>query len=227
VTVGETRKGKIARLPRTIRDEVCRRLDDGETAATILPWLNELPQVKTVLGREFAGAEISPQNLSEWRNGGFEDWLRDQERVANVGRLADLAARLAKASGGNIGEGAVAVAAGKILEQLETASDADVREIAKALVGVRAVEIESKKLDNDRRKIGQKDREIALAEQRFRRQTAELFLAWLDDRRAREIAEGKGTREFKIQQLIPLFFGERLPAPAPTSGAPPAEGPPA
>ncbi len=41
-----TGNGNIARLPRAIRDELNRRVDDGQTGKEILPWLNGLPEVK-------------------------------------------------------------------------------------------------------------------------------------------------------------------------------------
>ena len=65
--------GKIARLPRTLRDEIDRRLDENETANTILSWLNQLPEVKAT------GAVISPQNLSNWRLGAHQEWVQRQE----------------------------------------------------------------------------------------------------------------------------------------------------
>src|SRR5262245_9564361 len=74
------RRGKIGRLPRTVRNEVCRRLDDGHTAAQILPWLNELESTKRVLAELFEGKPVTAQNLSEWRAGGFAEWLNNQER---------------------------------------------------------------------------------------------------------------------------------------------------
>ncbi len=36
-----TGNGKIARLPRAIRDELNRRMGDGQTGQELLPWLNE------------------------------------------------------------------------------------------------------------------------------------------------------------------------------------------
>ena len=42
-----TGNGKIARLPRAIRDELNRRMDDGQTGKELLPWLNGLPKSKT------------------------------------------------------------------------------------------------------------------------------------------------------------------------------------
>ena len=69
------RNGKIARLPREIRNELNERLDRSEESPQLLDWLNALPEVKEVVKDHFAGVPISKQNLSEWRQGGFEEWL--------------------------------------------------------------------------------------------------------------------------------------------------------
>ena len=53
------RNGKIARLPREFREEVNRRLQDGEPGGSLLAWLNPLPGVQAVLAREFGGCRIS------------------------------------------------------------------------------------------------------------------------------------------------------------------------
>ena len=65
-----TRNGKIARLPREIRDELNRRLQKGEQGGPLLAWLNALPAVSAVLAQEFGSVAISKQNLCEWRTGG-------------------------------------------------------------------------------------------------------------------------------------------------------------
>jgi hypothetical protein len=39
-----TRNGKIARLPQEIREQVNRRLEDGEPGKQIAEWLNGLPE---------------------------------------------------------------------------------------------------------------------------------------------------------------------------------------
>ena len=59
-----THNGKIARLPRNIRDELNQRLDDGQPGGDILAWLNALPQVQAA---GFGGSGINAQNLSNCR----------------------------------------------------------------------------------------------------------------------------------------------------------------
>jgi hypothetical protein len=68
------RNGKIARLPRSIRNQLNERLDCSEESPQLLQWLNALPEVQEVVKDHFAGVPISKQNLSEWRQGGFEEW---------------------------------------------------------------------------------------------------------------------------------------------------------
>jgi hypothetical protein len=41
-----SRNGKIAHLPGNVRDELNQRLENGEEGATLLPWLNALPEVQ-------------------------------------------------------------------------------------------------------------------------------------------------------------------------------------
>jgi hypothetical protein len=84
-----TRNGKIARLPRHIRDQLNRRLQDGEEGSTLLEWLNALPAVQEVLKQSFGGQPVSKQNLSEWRQGGYRDWERHEESCELVRRLTE------------------------------------------------------------------------------------------------------------------------------------------
>ena len=79
-----TRTGKIARLPKAVREELNRRLENSESGRSLTAWLNELPEVRTVMEARFAGSAIREQNLSEWKKGGCKDWLLQQEALAMV-----------------------------------------------------------------------------------------------------------------------------------------------
>jgi hypothetical protein len=72
-------RGKIAALDGDIRKELNVRLEDGQQAPEILPWLNGLHEVREILKHGFKGVPISPQNLSAWRRGGFLFWLWQAE----------------------------------------------------------------------------------------------------------------------------------------------------
>jgi hypothetical protein len=73
---------KIARFPRHIREEVNQRLDRAEKQASILKWLNALPEVQTVLQAEFNGEPVKRQNLQSWKSGGFRNWQLHQSALA-------------------------------------------------------------------------------------------------------------------------------------------------
>jgi hypothetical protein len=94
-----TRLGKIARLPREIREELNVRLQNGEVGTLLVEWLNGLPAVQVVLKAKFDGRAVSPQNLSEWKQGGYEDWVRHQENCAFAAMLAEMSGDLEKEAG--------------------------------------------------------------------------------------------------------------------------------
>lgn len=84
-----TRNGKIARLPRAVRERLNHRLQEGEQGKKLVAWLNGLPEVRAVVAAEFAGKPIREQNLSEWRQGGYRDWLAQQEAMEVAERLGE------------------------------------------------------------------------------------------------------------------------------------------
>lgn len=95
-----TRNGKIARMPYDIREELNRRLRDGKFGTALLKWLNEQPECLEVLDDEFESRPITKQNLSEWRQGGYEDWLRKEEARQRLDVLREKASDLEKDAGG-------------------------------------------------------------------------------------------------------------------------------
>jgi hypothetical protein len=84
-------KGKIARLPRDIRNQLSRRLDDGEAGDSLLEWLNGLPEVQKVCAEQFQSVPVSKQNLSEFKQGPHQQWLRGREACELVEHLAEQA----------------------------------------------------------------------------------------------------------------------------------------
>ncbi|WP_448577453.1 hypothetical protein [Thermosphaera sp.] len=161
------------------------------------------------MAEQFAGEPIKPQNLSEWRAGGYRDWLAEEDRVEHIRRLADYAFSLAKASGGNLSEGAAAVAGGKLLQLLEAAESEQVVPVSIALAKLRDSDARMASAKALAARLAQRERELALAEQRFRRETAELFLKWYENEQARRIAESNDKPAVKMDRLIRLMFGDR------------------
>lgn len=212
-----TPKGKIARLPARLREAVNRRLHDGETAGQILPWLNSQPEVVKMLELHFEGEAVSAQNLSAWRQGGFQKWLAEREEIEATKALAAFASDLAAAAGGDMAAGAKAIATGKIMARLQSADEMDTETLlglVKATKDMHGSDVDAAKLRQAERKLANDERDLALREAKFERETAELFLKWYDDKAAREIAASKETKEVKMDALVQLIFGRKPEAQA-------------
>ncbi len=93
-----SRFGKIARLPLDIREQLNRRLQDGEIGKDLVVWLNSVPEVQAVLKAEFGDRPVNEPNLSDWRTGGYQDWLVHQDTMAQVSLLVASAKALGGAS---------------------------------------------------------------------------------------------------------------------------------
>jgi hypothetical protein len=124
-----TRKGKIARLPRHIRDELNRRLDDGEQSSHLVDWLNVQPEVLAVLAMDFNNRPITEQNLSDWKLGGFVDWQQLQESREWVRIVTDEADQVAEDSGlmplSDRVSSMAALALGKLIRGLAPGAESD------------------------------------------------------------------------------------------------------
>src|SRR2546427_6199518 len=64
--------GKIARLPKSIRDQINNWILDGLS----------YPDIIKRLGHH--GKHLKPDNLSQWKKRGFQDWLAEQAFIARV-----------------------------------------------------------------------------------------------------------------------------------------------
>jgi hypothetical protein len=71
------RNGKVARLPRALRDQVNLQLDEGKTYSQIIQWLaaNGHPG-------------FNHDNLYQWYKGGFQDWSNERAEVRNFREFA-------------------------------------------------------------------------------------------------------------------------------------------
>jgi len=98
--MSNTHIGKIGRLPKCTRDDLGRRIEDGEPGKEVVKWLNGLSGVKRVLKEQFGGRPITEQNLSEWKQGGHPQWLRQEETRLLVSNLTEQSEDLNEAADG-------------------------------------------------------------------------------------------------------------------------------
>jgi hypothetical protein len=111
-----TRNGKIARLSRDVRNQLNRRMADGEPGVRLVEWLNGLEPVRQVLAQDFGGREISQQNLSEWKQRGYQEWVARQETLACTRELAADASELTEATEGSLTDHLAVVLSSKYAE---------------------------------------------------------------------------------------------------------------
>ena len=118
------RNGKIARLPRHIRDELNKRLYDEVPGCQLVDWLNSLPEVRQVLQQHFEGREINAPNLTDWKQGGYAEWLLRQETIGKIKETAGDAAEIEAAVDGRLTGHMTAVVTAKYAAALVNLDDA-------------------------------------------------------------------------------------------------------
>ena len=229
-----SRNGKIASLPQAIRNEVNRRLDDAELSSDILAWLNAEPGVRAVLDQRWRGQPIQPGSLNEWRRGGYQDHLRQQERLAQVRELASFAAQLGEAEAEKLTGGCLALVMAKLFELLQVVemNDADdVPKLVKLISVLRSVDLSKTKIELERTKIdqnqtkidlrqkslelsektlAQRDRALDLEQKRFEHETSQPPRArkrnW--NQPPPDLGEDDGDNSAKIEERGKLMFAE-------------------
>jgi len=216
------RQGKIARLPHALREALNIRLQNGESAAAVLAWLNARPEAIRAWETYFDGNPAEAQNLSNWRSGGYAEWLARKDRTENLKTLSAFALDLTK-SGGNIADGAASILAGQILEALEQGAnmavtggsdDADkdpaagVAKMAQAVAALQSSGVARSRLELDKRKVAQKDQALALDREKFERQTVTMFVEWAKSPEAVAILDSGKPKHVQMDKLRELMFGK-------------------
>ncbi|MCX6908219.1 MAG: hypothetical protein NTY01_09275 [Verrucomicrobia bacterium] len=218
------RRSKIARLPFEIRKELNLRLRKNESGKKLVVWLNGLPQMKTIVAQpEFKGEPVTGQNLSEWRRGGYQDWLRKEERLEQWQEKSKFAL---DATGGNAEEAANVIVALDVAEVLtgfdpellkdrlkespETFLDlinawSNMQRTTTAKKVAAVAEVQgAAKIEQGERKLNIEEQRLVLA----RLSTAEKFLEFYNNEDAKRICTGNGSNSEKIAAMGQLMFGE-------------------
>ena len=173
-----SRIGKIARLPHDIREQLNRRLLDGQSGTEILQWVNELPQCRQMLAQKFGDRPIDDNNLYEWRHGGYEEWLWHEDRRDRLGTNFEHIAKLdAVGDGSQVADRLGAIVAAELataLNMLEGISDMNdrwfrLREISRELTRFRR-----ENCNNGRLRLAEQRLETETERQRERSQPEKL-----------------------------------------------------
>jgi hypothetical protein len=111
------RRGKIARLPRQIREQINAMLDDGLSHADIIARLGD------------HGKNLNRQNLINWQQGGFKDWLKDQPWLDELHASLDFANNVLDDSDSpKIREASLVIAVKQMYELIKSFEPADFKQ---------------------------------------------------------------------------------------------------
>ncbi len=198
--------GKIAHLPDSVREELNQRLLDGQPSTVILPWLNELPSVKEILAAQFSGQTVTKQNLSHWRQSGYQRWLQQRQSINSAKKLGKYAKEFTDAAGGRFAPAVTAVSAAKIFEYLDkvNADEVDPTDLARlGMVSSALLKIEQHfaRIDIARERIRQGDDRLLLTRDKHQRDVTAVGMRLLRDARAKDIEAAPIDNHEKIELL--------------------------
>jgi parvulin-like peptidyl-prolyl isomerase len=83
-----------------------------------------------------------------------------------------------------------------------------VDKLAKAMAAIRKMELDEQRLDLDRQKLVQSGEALTLEKKKFQRVTAELFIKYAEDQKARDLATSDMPNDSKLEALGRHLFGE-------------------
>jgi len=200
-------RSKIGQLPFAFRNELNNRIRDGRTGSELLTHINTSKEFKA-LKRRTRSKPVNPQNLSDWRDSGYKDWLIDQDRTKHIREITEFSRSLVSQAGGKLASAGCDIIAGKILEGLSTV-DEPTDELVKALVSLKKEETSARKLKLAQSQLALKEREFNLDRKRYQRSTCELFLKWFKNKAVSKIISSKSTNnDAKTEALGRHLFGE-------------------
>jgi hypothetical protein len=211
-----TRNGKIARLPREVRDQLNRRLADGEPGTRLVAWLNALPEVQALLTREFNGRAISEQNLSEWKQGGYRDWLARQEALEQARELAADASELAAATDGLLADHLATVVTARYAAALagwNGEATEEFRRKLRALRGLCQDIVELRRGDHSAARLELERERLAREREQTEEDLVEHFKRWVQDPKVRDwVCQAWLSPEERDRRLRLIFGIEPSPA---------------
>lgn len=187
--------GKIGRLPFDIRQVINFMMRDGATVGEMNAFL---------VSKGVDKAPFNPTNFTNWRQGGHKKWLKEQARYDNIRERSEAIRRELEAGGFDTLNASA-------LEIAEKLTDADI-DPAKAALAISALKTavngsERVKIADQRTRLA--EQALNLQKQKFHRETCELFIKWVEDKRATDIIAAPGVAASdKIEMLGKLMFQE-------------------
>jgi hypothetical protein len=222
------RNGKIARLPRDLRDELNRRLQNGEQGGPLLAWLNGLPHVRQTLVEGFGGVAISKQNLCEWRAGGFAEWQARQETLDQARELAADAGEITAATDGMLTDHLATVLAVRYASALSGWNGEVTDEFRKKLRALRGLcqdIVELRRGDHSGARLKMEQDRLEREREKTEEEIVTHFQRWLKNPEVRDlICRDYVSPEERERRMREIFGRAPKPPEPPLESAPAASG---
>jgi len=200
-------RSKLGRLPYALRSEINHRIRDGRTGTELLTYINATKELRA-LKRSSGCKPVNAQNLSDWRDSGYKDWLIDQDKTAHFKEMHEFSRALVEQAGGDPAEVGCDILTGKLLTVLSQA-DEPTESLVKCLTALRKESTNDRKIDLAEDTLKLKEKEFALDRQRYQRSTCALFLKWFKNKAVAKIISSKSTNnDAKTEALGRHLFGE-------------------
>jgi len=182
-----TRKGKIARLPYELREQVNHHIRDGAPAA----------RLNAILVHNGHDA-VSDQNWTNWRQGGYQDWLREQAYLDEIREEYEAVRRQLEAGGFSVLDKAILDV---VLDFKSSGLTPD--KIASAIAALKTAVNGSErvKIADQRTKLA--EQALAFERDKFRFKLAENILRFAKDAKVQEIVARSGSsQEDNIKAIL-------------------------
>jgi len=120
--MSKRRIGKIARAPKAVRDVINEMIRDGATYAQVI----KVAEKHDVFG-------LNEQNLTNWKEGGYQEWLREQERLSDMQAKREFAMEVVRQNeGSKLHEATLQLAASQLYEVITDFDLAHLKDLLKA-----------------------------------------------------------------------------------------------
>ena len=172
----KTHNETIARLPRKIREQLNRRLHNGEPDNVLIKWLNSRSTVQS------SAQTFGPPDLEEWKSAGYRDWVEHQDALAGTEELAAQAKELENTAGGSVADAMATVLAGRFARALVSSGGVVNEELLARLQPLRQLCADTTELrrgDHDVERLKLERERLALARANSEQEREKEFWEWV------------------------------------------------
>lgn len=219
--------GKLTRLPYRVSEDLHARILDQQPREEILTWLNGNPEVRKVLSQHFNGADVTPQNLSDYINGPkYKEWFDKLGQLERHKRNTKYAVSLAQEAGMDLSDAGDAILTSRLIEALEEleediipgGSEEEMKEqraakheklmaITEMFSRLRTASISRGSLAIREKELSGRQKKLELAEKTMEMNTVKAFMKWAQSKEAAAILTSGKPKTVQMDLLHELMFG--------------------